>query len=62
MGKETVCRVEESLHPKKSPLETINNIFNPMEKVEKQIDVLNTKISAVYDIVSKLSMTTGCES
>ena len=60
MGKETVCRVEESLHP--SVLETINDIFNPMEKVEKQIAVLNTKLSAVYDIVSKLSMTTGYES
>jgi len=54
------CRVEESLHPKKSALETINDIFNPMEKVERQIAALDTKISAVYDIVSKL--TTGCES
>ena len=62
MGKETVCRVEESLHPKKSALETIDDIFNPMEKVEKQIAALNTKISAVYDIVSKLSMTTASES
>jgi hypothetical protein len=53
--KETVCRVEESLHPKKSALETINDIFNPIEKVEKQIAVLNTIISAVYDIVSKLT-------
>jgi hypothetical protein len=35
MGKETVCRVEQSLHPKKSALETINDIFNPMEKLEK---------------------------
>jgi hypothetical protein len=60
MGKETVCRVEESLHPKRSALETINDIFNPMEKIEKQIAALNTKISAVYDIVSKL--TTVCES
>jgi hypothetical protein len=59
MGTETVCRVEESLHPKKCSLETINDIFNPVEKAEKQIAALNTKISAVYDIVSKLSMTTG---
>jgi hypothetical protein len=36
-----------------SYLETINDIFNPMEKVERQIAVLNTKLSAVYDIVSK---------
>ncbi|MGC2571141.1 MAG: hypothetical protein WA364_06485 [Candidatus Nitrosopolaris sp.] len=62
MGRETVSRVEESQNTKKYALETINNIFNPMEKVEKQIAALNTKISAVYDIVSKLSMTTGCES
>ncbi len=62
MGKETVCRVEESLHPKKSAIETINDIFNPTEKVERQIAVLNTKISAIHDIVSRLSMTTGCES
>jgi hypothetical protein len=60
MGKEPVCRVKESLHPKKSALETINDTFNPMEKVEEQIAVLDTKISAVYDIVSKLSITTGC--
>jgi len=53
MGKETVCRVEESLHPKESALETINDIFNPMEKVEKQIAALNAKISAIFDIVSK---------
>ena len=57
-----MCRVEESLHPKKSAIETINDIFNPIENVEKEIPELNTKISAVYDIVSKLSMTTGCES
>ena len=54
MGEETVARVEESLHPKKSAIETIHNIFNPIEKVEKQIAVLSTKISAVYDMVSKL--------
>jgi hypothetical protein len=44
------CRVEESLHPKKSAIETINNIFNPMEKFERQIAEQNTKISAIYDI------------
>ena len=43
MSKETVCRVEESLHLKKSALETINDIFNPMEKIEKNAE-LTTKI------------------
>ncbi|MGC2680520.1 MAG: hypothetical protein WA323_01545, partial [Candidatus Nitrosopolaris sp.] len=58
MGK----RVEERKHPHKPAFDFINDIFNPIEKVEKQIAALNTKISAVYDIVSKLSMATGCES
>jgi hypothetical protein len=62
MGKDTVYRVEERKHPHKPAVDFINDIFNPIEKVEKQIAALNTKISAVYDIVSKLSMATGCES
>jgi hypothetical protein len=34
MGEDTVCRVEESLHPKnKRVIETINDIFNPTELV-----------------------------
>jgi len=60
MGKETVSRVEESLHPNKPALEFINNIFNPMEKVERQIaefrDEMNRKISIIYDLVSKLEL------
>ena len=62
MGKDTVYRVEERKNPHKPALDFINDIFNPMEKVEKQIAALNTKITAVYDIISKLSMTTGCKS
>jgi hypothetical protein len=53
MGMDTVYRVEERKHPHKPALDFINDIFNPMEKVETQIAALNTKISAVYDIVSK---------
>jgi hypothetical protein len=60
MGKDTVYRVEERKHPHIPALDFINDIFNPMEKVEKQIAVLNTKISAIYDVVSK--PTTGSES
>jgi hypothetical protein len=62
MGKDTVYRVEERKNPHKPALNFINDIFNPMEKVEKQIAALNRKISAVYDIISKLRMTTSCES
>jgi hypothetical protein len=33
MGKDTVCRVEESFHPasEKSAIEAISDIFNPAE-------------------------------
>jgi hypothetical protein len=37
MGKDTVYRVEERKHPHQSPLDFINNVFNPSEKVEKLI-------------------------
>jgi hypothetical protein len=60
MGKDAVYRVEERKHPHKPVLDFINDIFNPIEKVEKEIAALDTKISAVYDIVSKLN--SGCES
>jgi hypothetical protein len=60
MGNQTVSRVEESMYPNKPALEFINNIFNPMEKVERQIaefrDEMNRKISIIYDLVSKLAL------
>jgi hypothetical protein len=37
MGKDTVYRVEERKHPHQSPLDFINDVFNPVEKVEKLI-------------------------
>ena len=36
MGKDTVFRIEER-HPHKNPLDFINDIFNPVERVEKQM-------------------------
>jgi hypothetical protein len=35
MGKDTVCRIEENKHPKKPAIEFINDVFNPVEKLEK---------------------------
>jgi hypothetical protein len=37
MGKDTICRVEETKHPKKNKpvIEAINDIFNPNEKFAK---------------------------
>jgi argonaute-like protein implicated in RNA metabolism and viral defense len=37
MGKDTVYRVEERKHPHQSHLDFINDVFNPVEKVEKLI-------------------------
>jgi hypothetical protein len=44
-GEDTVCRVEESISSKnKSVVEAINEIFNPTERLEKQIAELDRKI------------------
>jgi hypothetical protein len=44
-GGDAICRVEESISPKnKSAVEVINNIFNPYERLEKQIGDLSRKI------------------
>ena len=48
MGRDTVCRVEENRHFKKPLIESINNIFDPMEELKKQI-------AAIYDIVKGLA-------
>ena len=48
MGRDTVCRVEENKHFKKPLIESINNIFNPTEKLERRID-------AIYDIVKRFA-------
>lgn len=47
-GTDTVCRVEENKHFKKPLIDSINNIFNSIEELKKQI-------AAIYDIVSGLA-------
>jgi hypothetical protein len=58
MGKDTVYRVEERKQPHKNPLEFINDIFNPVERVEKQIAELkeeqDKKLSAILNNMSRL--------
>jgi hypothetical protein len=46
MGKETVCRVEESCTSKGSTnaIETINTILNPCERLEKKIDKMMERL------------------
>jgi hypothetical protein len=43
MGKNTVYRIEERKHPHKPAVDFINDVFNPMEKIEKLISELVRK-------------------
>jgi hypothetical protein len=57
MGEKTVCRIEESLtcniskNNKSSAIETVNNIFNPVEKVQKQIEEVGKKVDLMLSII-----------
>ena len=59
MGKDKVFRVEERKQPHKHPLEFINDIFNPVERVEKQIadfrEEQDKKLSAIHDLLSRFT-------
>jgi hypothetical protein len=44
LEKDTVCRVEENKHPKKRAVEFINDIFNPMEKIERQLAGISDRL------------------
>jgi hypothetical protein len=57
IGKDTVCRVEESLNPKKKPtLQVINEILSNSDEREKQSadDSSRRKITEIYDMVKSL--------
>jgi hypothetical protein len=41
MGRDTVCRVEESKCPKKPAIEFINEVFNPTERFD-MVDKIGT--------------------
>jgi hypothetical protein len=38
IGKDTVCRIEESKHPEKPAIEFISDVFNPPERFEDMVD------------------------
>jgi hypothetical protein len=44
LGKDTVCRVEENKQPKKCAVEFINDVFNPMEKIERQLSSISERL------------------
>ena len=49
MGKHTVCRLEERKHPatKRPAIEFIDDIFNPVERIENQISGLEKKVERI---------------
>jgi hypothetical protein len=50
MGKDTVCRIEETKLPKKevsAAVEAINNIFNPIEHLENLLEDINRKLDKI---------------
>ncbi len=55
-GKDTVCRVEESIKfpNNKSVVEAINAIFNPTERLEKQILELDKKMVCTFALLVTL--------
>ncbi|MGC1930685.1 MAG: hypothetical protein WA667_17080 [Candidatus Nitrosopolaris sp.] len=51
MGKDTVYRIEERKHPHKPPLDFINDVLNPVEKVEKLIsEFRDEQKSAIHNL------------
>jgi hypothetical protein len=40
----TICRVEEPKQPKKSVVEFLNDIFNPLERIQKQLTGISERL------------------
>jgi hypothetical protein len=52
VGRNTVCRVEEEKCPNRPAIEAINDVFNPYERVERQ---LAAQDKILHQIVDKLA-------
>ena len=57
MGKDTVCRVEEEKHADKTAIEAINEIFNPYERVEKQLAAQEKILHQIFDKLTQQDFT-----
>jgi hypothetical protein len=44
LGKDTVCRIEENKRPHKRAVEFINDVSNPMEKIERQLSGISERL------------------
>jgi hypothetical protein len=50
MGKDTICRVEERKHSVDKPaVESINGVFNPVERFAAQLDEINDKLTILVN-------------
>ena len=45
LDKYTVCRVEENKQPRKPAIEFINEIFNPMERIDKRLNDISQQLN-----------------
>lgn len=63
MGKNTVCRVEESKNPKKPVVEAINEILNPDEVTKELLRSYKRELSEIKCILSEIKerLTPGSE-
>jgi hypothetical protein len=49
MGRDTVCRVEEERHHNRPAIEAINDIFNPYERIEKELAAQRKMLDQIRD-------------
>jgi hypothetical protein len=55
MGKDTVCRLEERKHPANKPaIEFINEIFNPLDRIERLFINHDNKLNEISDNIKRL--------
>jgi hypothetical protein len=54
MGKDTVYRIEERKHPHKPAVDYINDVFNPIERVERIISEFNKDLKKMQGEVSPI--------
>ena len=55
MGKETICRVEDSLNPRKPAIEAINDILNPYSTEQDRRTISETR-DLVNQIMNKFNV------
>ena len=55
MGKDTICRIEENKRPKIGAIEFINDVFNPLEKLEGYLKGYDEKINNIENVIRELN-------